>query len=151
MPKREYRSLARCANDGCREHTTFYYDRRADQIDGDRHRRDSPWRCTRHTNPEQMLGADNQVREVVLVASKVRSHRYEQNLADYERALARNSMFARKPDEFLDGLFWLAEGATSGSGFTYGPGFMAYATDFPEGTRLVVTARIEVPAEVVEP
>ena len=44
---------------------------------------------------------------------------------------------------WLPGLFWRAEGAGAGSGFTFGPGFNAHATDFPEGTRLVVTAQIE--------
>jgi hypothetical protein len=31
------------------------------------------------------------------------------------------------------------------SGFVYGPGFKAFADDFPEGTQLVVTARIVMP------
>lgn len=43
---------------------------------------------------------------------------------------------------YLDGLFW-----DKRQGFTYGPGFKAYASDFPPGTKLIVTARIELPAE----
>lgn len=35
--------------------------------------------------------------------------------------------------------------ATIGSGFTYGPGFKAFAEDFPEGTRLLITAEIILP------
>ncbi len=31
------------------------------------------------------------------------------------------------------------------SGFLSGPGFMAYAEDFPPGTKLIITARIEPP------
>jgi hypothetical protein len=31
------------------------------------------------------------------------------------------------------------------SGFLSGPGFMAYAEDFPPGTKLIITARIERP------
>ena len=42
----------------------------------------------------------------------------------------------------LDGLFW-----DKRQGFTYGPGFKAYASDFPPGTKLIVTARIELPSE----
>lgn len=63
----------------------------------------------------------------------------------------------RRPDEVLSverketkvemvnttrktGLYW------SGShGFTFGPGFKAWSKDFPEGTKLIVTARIELP------
>jgi hypothetical protein len=33
------------------------------------------------------------------------------------------------------------------SGFLSGPGFKAWADDFPPGARLIVTARIEMPAE----
>lgn len=38
------------------------------------------------------------------------------------------------------GMYW-----DSGSGFAHGPGFKAWAADFPEGTRLIVTVRIETP------
>lgn len=31
-------------------------------------------------------------------------------------------------------------------GFMYGPGFKLFANDFPAGTKLIVTARIELPA-----
>lgn len=40
------------------------------------------------------------------------------------------------------GLFW--DGM---NGFSFGPGFKAWAKDFPEGTKLIVTARIELPEE----
>jgi hypothetical protein len=32
------------------------------------------------------------------------------------------------------------------SGFIHGNGYMAFASDFPEGTKLTITARIELPA-----
>ncbi|MFK5282653.1 hypothetical protein ACI3PL_24120, partial [Lacticaseibacillus paracasei] len=38
------------------------------------------------------------------------------------------------------GMYW-----DSGSEFAHGPGFKAWAADFPEGTRLIVTVRIETP------
>lgn len=38
------------------------------------------------------------------------------------------------------GLYWDGR-----SGFVNGPGFKAWASDFPEGTRLIVTVRIEMP------
>lgn len=37
------------------------------------------------------------------------------------------------------GTFW------NGCGFMHGPGFKAWAEDFPPGTKLIVTARIELP------
>lgn len=33
------------------------------------------------------------------------------------------------------------------SGFVFGPGFKAFAADFPAGAKLIVTARIELPTE----
>jgi hypothetical protein len=43
-------------------------------------------------------------------------------------------------------LFWFPEGGPrTGSGFQHGPGFRAFANDFPVGTRLIVTARLELP------
>lgn len=81
----------------------------------------SVWRCVRHSKPEIVLGIDNLERSVV-------------------------STVERGSGIISDKLFWRdAEGL--GSGFTYGPGFRAFAQDFPEGTRLVVTARIEIPEE----
>ena len=45
-----------------------------------------------------------------------------------------------KASDRAPGLYW--EGR---SGLHTGPGFKAWAADFPEGTRLIVTARIETP------
>ena len=45
-----------------------------------------------------------------------------------------------KSSDRAPGLYW--EGR---SGLHTGPGFKAWAADFPEGTRLIVTARIETP------
>lgn len=64
-----------------------------------------------------MLSADNPRRETVLI-----SH------------------------EETYGLFWRAEGQEKGgNGFVFGNGFKAFAKDFPAGTRLTVTARVELP------
>lgn len=41
------------------------------------------------------------------------------------------------------GKYWGTVRASSG--FVYGPGFKAYANDFPEGTRLRITAEIVLP------
>lgn len=42
------------------------------------------------------------------------------------------------------GKFWRTAGSDeAGSGFTHGPGFKAYASDFAAGTRLVISVRIE--------
>lgn len=39
-------------------------------------------------------------------------------------------------------MFW-----DGSSGFTYGPGFRAFADDFPAGARIVVTARLDLPGD----
>jgi hypothetical protein len=51
--------------------------------------------------------------------------------------------FPDEGDRWLPGLYWTPAGGTTGSGFTHGDGYNAFASDFPEGTRLVVEARIE--------
>lgn len=48
-------------------------------------------------------------------------------------------MVSKKSDGCGDHLYW------ERNGVQHGPGFKAWADDFPEGTRLVVTARIEFP------
>lgn len=145
MGRRIYRSRHACAEQGCREVGHYEHETRREQDESDRYYRDKPWRCTRHTKPDEVLSQDSPLRESVLVASKVRNQWYERELAEYERAVERGSLYASEPNEFIPGLFWSGPG--SGSGFQYGPGFKAFAKDFPEGTRLVITARIELPEQ----
>lgn len=133
---------------GCGERSNFEFDTLKERSEYEK--KFLPWACTRHIKPVEVLSADSQARQMVLVASKVRSGYYERNLADYRAAVARGSDWAREPKEFLDGLFWIPEGGTTGSGFTHGPGYKAFADDFPEGTRLIVTAWIELPAALKE-
>lgn len=37
------------------------------------------------------------------------------------------------------------------NGFIHGPGFKVFAKDFPPGTKLIITARIEIPATQEQP
>lgn len=112
----------RCPAEGCIE-TAFrtvstLADRR--QVAADQKR--SPWKCSRHRNPEQLLTPANPERTHILIAD--RSKRF--NLPN--------------------SLFWREESANDvGSGYMFGPGFSAHADDFPEGARIVITARVEMP------
>jgi hypothetical protein len=83
----------------------------------------NPWRCARHSRADEVLSADDPGRETVL--------------ASYETDFGYGGKVHR---------FFTPEGnTTGGSGFIYGPGFRAFADDFPAGTRLIVTARVELP------
>lgn len=54
------------------------------------------------------------------------------------------AVMVNKAHETLVGnMFW--DGST---GFIFGPGFLAFANDFPAGARIVVTARLELPGEL---
>lgn len=122
MARRTYTLTLRCPTKGCTERPTFYeYTSQREYAEA---LKDYPGRtqaCTRHRRPDEVLSVENFVRHHVLVASKVPN---------------------------VSGLYWMVEGAErGGSGFEYGPGFKAYARDFPEGTRLLVTAEIELPAD----
>lgn len=118
MARRGYSYSPQCVHDGCTERAHYYFEtRREERQTVDSLRRRGGWRCVRHTRPDEVLSTDATAREVVLT-----------NHAE------------------TYGVFWRAEGSDSnGSGFTYGPGFKAYAEDFPIGTRLIVAARVEVP------
>lgn len=130
MSRREYTIHLRCAHEGCREMSFTTATTRREETEIRQRYNKSPYRCTRHTRPDEVLSLDNLERTTTIVAQKVE---------------ARPVRGLDTPGEvrYLDGLFW-----SSRSGFECGPGFKAYASDFPEGTRLIITARIELPEEV---
>ena len=141
MARRPVTSRVNCAKPGCREVAHFEYDSQRDRAESEKCRKDYPWRCYRHSHEDEVLSAGNPVRETVLTVARPRNPRYERELEDYQRAVERRSMFAREPREFHDFMIW--DGASNG--LVSGPGFRAIAEDFPEGTRLVVSVRIEMP------
>jgi hypothetical protein len=119
---RERTVSIRCAEDGCRDHQYLAYatQREYGQIQHDQRMRS--WKCSRHRDPLANLRPGNESTHRVLVATRVEA----------------------RDGSWLPGLYWRpARSATAGSGFISGPGFNAYASDFPEGTRLVVTTQIE--------
>lgn len=110
--KREWPLRFVCAHEGCNESVTYRYQTQRDL-------KQSPelkwysggrWRCTRHSNIQEVLSKDNPTTSATLVSTR-----------QGER------------------VYW------GNSGFVYGPGFKAFCNDFPEGTRLIVTATIEFP------
>ena len=121
----ERTKVVRCAENGCSESTFYTYRTQREYAEITQRQAQRPYKCTRHDTPDEVLRPDNTERTHVLVASRV--------------------PFMGRRGGWLPGLFWLEEGRDSGSGFTFGPGFKAHASDFPEGTRLVVTARVEMP------
>jgi len=122
MTRRRVTATARCAKPGCREVAHYEYDSQRERADAERYRQRCPWRCFRHSDEDAVLSPTNPERTTTLTAVKV----------DYGAGP-------------LPGLSWRAEGASSGGGLISGPGFKAIASDLPEGARLVVTARIELP------
>lgn len=106
-----------CAVEGCRERA--YYE--VATVAEDRELRAKPWYCSRHRKPDEVLS---------LVYQDERQER-EQVLEVYEESYGR---------------FWGIEGTGEGSnGIVSGPGFKAFASDFPAGTKLVVSARLVKP------
>lgn len=141
MARREYRASFKCAEPGCRDTQFFAVSTRADETALYKQQKAYPYRCTRHADKDANLRPGNERTRHVVIASRIRSHLpdvYPYNLKPPEER------------EWLKGLFWVREGAAStagSSGFEFGPGFTAHASDFPEGTRLVVTAQIELPTD----
>lgn len=137
MPRREYKLTLPCTSGtGCRDSLTYRYDTQREYADSARHYRDHPWKCSRHANPAGWLRPGNEEATGIMTAVRVPV-----------RDRGPDGKFRDVPGKFLDGLFWHLEGKSAGSSLCHGPGFFADARDFPEGTRLVVTARIITPEE----
>jgi hypothetical protein len=117
--------VVRCpgVNDqGCTETTFYNVSTLADRKRIAADQRERPWKCSRHRNPDELLTPSNTEVSHILIAD--RSKRFD----------------------LPDHLFWRKEGADDvGSGYMFGPGFSAHADDFPEGTRIVITVRAEIP------
>ncbi|HWB34857.1 MAG TPA: hypothetical protein VHA75_02425 [Rugosimonospora sp.] len=127
MPRERTKTVT-CAETGCRDTVFYTYTSQREYAEIMQEQQRRPFKCTRHREPGQVLRPDNTERTHVLVARRI-------------------PFKSSRPgaSRWLDGLFWVEEGKDSGSGFTFGPGFKAHASDFPEGTRLVVTAHVELP------
>lgn len=111
---------ARCTHPGCHETAFWEFDTRKDAAK--HHPRRQNWKCTRHTHPEEVLSSDNLTRTVTLTSTPSDS-------------------------KFLDPAkdrFW-HDGQRLASAFSHSAAHKAYATDFPEGTKLVITAQIILP------
>lgn len=109
-----------CAEDGCRDRVHWQSENREDYQRLYKRQQERPYKCTRHANPERVLSPTNRHTEQVLVAVRL--------------------------PHLPEHLSWRPEGAERpGSGYTCGPGFNAHASDVPEGTRLVISARLELP------
>jgi len=112
-----------CGHEGCKEFAIYDYYSADERKRLYRTYDQGRWRCTRHMRMEEVLGSDNHRTVCEYTAKKV------------------PATFG----EYLDGLFWTKGDAASGSGFTSGPGFKAFASDFPAGTVIRVTAEIILP------
>jgi hypothetical protein len=129
MASRERTTGISCGEGGCREVSWRSYTSQKAYGEIMRAQAAKPWKCSRHEHPERNLRPGNTTTSYVVVATRLPFR------------LARGS-----EPEWLPGLFWCPEGGPqTGSGYAFGPGFNAHASDVPEGTRLIVTAVIELP------
>lgn len=119
MGRRPISEVVRCAADGCRETAYYEHATQREAAESRAWRAKHPYRCLRHTRPDEVLSEDIAERVGTLTVVEEKHGRY-----------------------------WRGEGDKFGSGSASGPGFKAFAKDFPPGTRLIVTARIEMPSGV---
>jgi hypothetical protein len=124
---RVYTTRLYCAEPGCRETGFSESSTRREEAETLEWYRKHPYRCYRHSAPDEVLSVTNLETIAVLTAQE---HRYTDR---------------RGQERVSPGLYWgiSPEKATNGS--VSGPGFRAICNDFPAGTRLIVTARIELP------
>jgi hypothetical protein len=133
MPRGDHRLSIRCADSACRETADYRLSTVAEYNRVRADNRKSPWKCPVHEDPDAYLRPGNEANARALTASRI-PHRDPRTGEPI-------------PGEYLSGLYWLEDGASSGPGIASGPGFRALARDWPEGTRLEITARILPPEE----
>lgn len=113
-----------CTHTGCTTHRDIEYTARRDLDTVSK-----TWKCDRHDKPDEILSAANPQTSVTLALHPSYIDGYR-----------------RDDPPKLVGHFWGPETGSKGvHGIVSGPGFRATASDFPPGTRLIVTARIELP------
>lgn len=105
----------KCKHDGCMEYGHYSFETKKEARE---HaiKYGGEYRCSRHRNMETILSPISTTRTKVLSA-KMNNGR----------------------------LYWRTETGGYGSGLISGPGFKAWAHDFPEGTTIRVTAEITLP------
>lgn len=136
MPRGRHLLTLRCAGPSCGETSDRVLTTTGDYYQALQDNRADPWKCPRHARPDEHLRPGNEAVSMTLVASRVPC-----------RVRDRSRPEGWRDDGYLDGLYWWPQGAERAtSGSVSGPGFLACAGDWPEGTRLEVTARI-LPAE----
>jgi hypothetical protein len=115
--KRRYALRVQCGHPGCAEFRHIECVTRADYNEMDKRYSGGKWRCTRHMDLGQVLSIESPKRMVEMTSTRAISEHTGSSI----------------------GLFWNRQG------FVSGPGFKAWANDFPEGTILRVTAEVILP------
>jgi len=116
MSRRPYMSRFECGHPGCGQFQSYESHTRADQANLYRKYGNGQWKCVRHSRPDEVLSLDNLKR----VDDTVSVRRFSDSGHDI-------------------GLYF------GHFGLVTGPGFKAFAKDFPEGAVLRVTAEIILP------
>ena len=112
----KYAVRAECGEPGCREVAHYEADTRKEQRQLYEKYGNKQWRCIRHSRPLENLSLEN---------PKTVSES------------ASTELFSERGESL--GLYW------NKFGFMSGPGFRAWAKDFPVGTTIRVTAEIILP------
>lgn len=124
MPRGDYRQTITCSEQPCPEKITYHHLTRADEAASIKDQARRPWKCARHSRPAEVLGPG------------------QETLAGIMTVTARPEARSWEPS-----LIWVGPGFPFVSDRISGPGFRAFAGDWPEGTRLEITARILPPGE----
>ena len=113
--KREYYFNIKCSHPDCKDYHTYFYDTRKEYKEG--LKRNTKYTCTKHAYPEEYLNIDNLKTEQILICIEKEYGKFWQLEKDKGTERCR-------------------------SGYQYGNGYNAKASDFPTGTILKVNAEI---------
>lgn len=112
MPRRAWPLVVTCTYQGCTASARYEFATLRELDRSHEMKNRASYRCSRHSDPESVLSADNLHRSITLTNEQ----------RPYGRFFGP-------------------------SGFVHGPGFKAYAEDFPIGTEITITATVKLPKE----
>jgi hypothetical protein len=121
MARREVTSRRKCRDESCPAVQTWFYASQREADESARYYVQHPYACPKHSTPDENVTGDRPATHIVYVAHGPHGIRREAG--------------------------WYPEGDdVHWTKYLSGPGFKAFADDFPAGTRLTVTVTAELPA-----
>lgn len=115
--RRTYEIRKNCSHPDCKEWTFYTYSTRKEYDEACKRHHNKDWFCSRHSSSNEVLSLKHNKTDTILICKQLKHGKFWQKIENFGTEKCE-------------------------SGFQYGNGYKAFAEDFPEGTRLNITAEI---------